>query len=183
MQTIMVLSDTHDDRDAIRDVLRYLEDRKVDQIIHLGDYYDDANIPEQVGYPLIRVPGTWDMAYYPDPLIRNRRFIEIAGWRAFLTHTPLSHYNDLADDIRPESVIQNGGTDIFLFGHTHITEIRRRNGTVCINPGHLSNDENRGCPLTFALLEIDSEQLNVSIFQFPGPHSRIRKNCRKSDLK
>jgi len=183
MQTIMVLSDTHDDRDAIRSVLRHLNTLPVDQIIHLGDYYDDADILKQAGYPLIRVPGTWDTAYYPDPHISNRRFLEIDGWRIFLTHTPESHYNDLANDIRPESVIQKGGTDIFLFGHTHITEIRRRNGTVCINPGHMCNDESRGCPLTFALMEIDPEQLVVSIWQFPGPCPRIRKSYRKSDLK
>ncbi len=99
MQKIMVISDTHDDRDAIRGVMRYLNSFKVDRIIHLGDYYDDADILEQAGYPLIRVPGTWDTAYYPDPEVNNRKFIEIAGWRIFLTHTPESHYNDLADDI------------------------------------------------------------------------------------
>jgi putative phosphoesterase len=183
MQKIMVISDTHDDHDAIRGVMRYLKTFKVDQIIHLGDYYDDADILEQAGYPLTRVPGTWDTVYYPGSDVSNRKFIEIAGWRIFLTHTPESHYNDRVDDIRPESVIQNGDTDIFLFGHTHIAEIRRRNGTVCINPGHMSNDESRGCPLTFALLEIDPEQMTVGIFQLPDIHPRIQKKYRKSDLK
>jgi len=182
MQKIMVISDTHDDRDAIRGVMRYLKTFKVDGIIHLGDYYDDADILEQAGYPITRVPGTWDTVYYPDPEVSNRKFIEIAGWRIFLTHTPESHYNDLADDIKPETIVGSGKADIFLFGHTHITEIRRRNGTVCINPGHMSSDESRGCPLTFALLEIDPEQMTVSIFQLPGPHPRIQKIYKKSDL-
>ncbi|MCU0554788.1 MAG: YfcE family phosphodiesterase [Syntrophales bacterium] len=133
MQKIMVISDTHDDRDAIRGVMRYLKSFKVDGVIHLGDYYDDADVLEQAGCFLTRVPGTWDTVYYPDPGVSNRKFIEIAGWRIFLTHTPESHYNDLADDIRPETVIGSGRADIFLFGHTHIAEIRRRNGTVCIS--------------------------------------------------
>jgi len=57
MQKIMVISDTHDDRDAIRGVMRYLKKFRVDQIIHLGDYYDDADVLEQAGYPVTRVPG------------------------------------------------------------------------------------------------------------------------------
>jgi putative phosphoesterase len=182
MQKIMVISDTHDDRDAIRVVMRYLKGIQVDRIIHLGDYYDDADVLEQAGYPLTRVPGTWDTVYYPDPEVSNRMFIEIAGWRIFLTHTPESHYNDRADDIKPESIIGSEKADIFLFGHTHIAEIRRRNGTVCINPGHMSSDESRGCPLTFALLEIDPDQIKVSIFQLPEPHPRIQKIYKKSDL-
>jgi hypothetical protein len=47
----------------------------------------------------------------------------------------------------------------------------------------MSSDESRGCPLTFALLEIDPEQMTVSIYQLPEPHPRIRKSYRKSDLK
>jgi len=47
----------------------------------------------------------------------------------------------------------------------------------------MSSDESRGCPLTFALLEIDPEQLAVSILQLPGPHPRIRKSYRKDDLR
>jgi putative phosphoesterase len=183
MQKIMVISDTHDDRDAIRGVMRYLKNFKVDRVIHLGDYYDDADILENAGYPLTRVPGTWDTVYYPDPDVCNRKFLEVAGWRIFLTHTPESHYNDRADDIKPETILQGGGADIFLFGHTHIAEIRRRNGTVCINPGHMSSDESRGCPLTFALLEIEAEEMTVSIFQLPDAHPRIRKNYRKRDLR
>lgn len=183
MQRVMVISDTHDDRDAIRGVMRYLKSFRVDRIIHLGDYYDDADALERAGYPITRVPGTWDTVYYPDPVVSNRKFIEIAGWRIFLTHTPESHYNDRADDIRPEAILDSGQADIFLFGHTHITEIRRRNGTVCINPGHMSSDESRGCPLTFALLELDPEELTVSIYQLPGPHPRIRKSYRKRDLR
>lgn len=60
MHKIMVISDTHDDRDAIRGVLRYLKHVRVDRVIHLGDYYDDADVLEQAGYPshASRGPGT-----------------------------------------------------------------------------------------------------------------------------
>ena len=183
MQKIMVISDTHDDREAIRGVMEYLKTHKVDRVIHLGDYYNDADLLEEEGFRLIRVPGTWDTEHYPNPGVSNRKFIEIHGWRIFLTHTPESHYNDLTDDPKPETVATRGEADIFLYGHTHIVEIRRRNGTVFINPGHMSSDESRGCPLTFALLELSPEELAVNIFQMPERRARIRKTYRKSSLK
>jgi predicted phosphodiesterase len=75
----MVISDIHDDPVSMDWTLNYLETEKVDTVIHLGDYYDDASILEEYGHDLVRVPGTWDTCYYADPNIVNRKFIEVEG--------------------------------------------------------------------------------------------------------
>jgi len=165
MTKIMVISDTHDDSVSMDWTLNYLEIEKIDTVIHLGDYYDDASILEEHGHDLIRVPGTWDTCYYPDPNVENRKFIDVEGWKIFLTHTPESHYNDLPCDIEPESVIVERNADIFLYGHTHIAEMGERNGMVLINPGHMYNYEDRGYPMTFSILEIDEEKLSAGIIR------------------
>jgi hypothetical protein len=182
MKKIMVISDTHEDMATMRIVLDYLKDTRVDMVIHLGDYYNDTDILEKEGYPLINVPGTWDPHYY-DPRVPNRRFIQVAGWKIFLTHTPESHYNDLADDLKPEAIMRNGQADLFLYGHTHRAEIKRRKDVVMINPGHMSCDEHRGCPLTFALLDIHEQNLSASLWQLFSDAPFLVKKYDKPSLR
>jgi len=182
MKRIMVLSDTHEDMSTMRMVLDYLKDIRVDMVIHLGDYYNDTDILEKEGYPLIKVPGTWDPHYY-DREVPNRRFIEVAGWKIFLTHTPESHYNDLADDLKPEAIMHNGQADLFLYGHTHLAEIKRRKGVIMINPGHMSCDEHRGCPLTFALLDINAQSISASLWQLFNDDPFLVKKYEKPFLR
>jgi hypothetical protein len=180
---IMVISDTHEDAIATKWVLDYLEENDINKIIHLGDYYSDALIIEEHGYELIKVPGTWDHLYYQNPSVNNRKFVDIAGWKLFLSHTPESHYNDLPDDLKPETIIFTGKADIFLYGHTHLAEVKHKNGMIFVNPGHMSNDEERGCPLTYAILEIDEEWLTVSIKRLFHDKTYIKKHFQKSLLK
>jgi putative phosphoesterase len=182
MKKIMVISDTHEDMATIRMVVAYLKDARVDMVIHLGDYYNDTGLLENEGHQLIKVPGTWDPHYY-DPNVPNRRFIEVAGWKIFLTHTPESHYNDLADDLKPEKIMHNGQTDLFLYGHTHRAEIKQRKGVILINPGHMSCDEHRGCPLTFALLEINEKNISASLWQLFNDEPFLTRTYEKPFLR
>jgi putative phosphoesterase len=182
MKRLMVISDTHEDMATMRMVLAYLKDTRIDMVIHLGDYYNDPDILEKEGYPLIKVPGTWDPHYY-DREVPNRRFLEVAGWKIFLSHTPDSHYNDLADDLKPETIIHNGQADLFLYGHTHRAEIKRRKGVIMINPGHMSCDEHRGCPLTFALLDINEQIVSASLWQLFNDGPFLEKKYEKPLLK
>ena len=183
MTKILVISDTHEDSGSMEWTLDYLKTEKIDTVIHLGDYYDDASVLESYGHDLIRVPGTWDACYYSNPDIANRKFIKIEGWRIFLTHTPNSHYNDLDNDITPESVIVEGSADIFLYGHTHITEIKQMDGMVFINPGHMTSDENRGWPMTYSLLEIDAGVLRASVTRFHDNKQILLKEFEKTLLR
>lgn len=178
----MLISDTHDDMPTMRMVLDYLKDARVDMVIHLGDYYNDTGLLENEGHQLIKVPGTWDPHYY-DPNVPNRRFIEVAGWKIFLTHTPESHYNDLADDLKPETILHNGQADLFFYGHTHLAEIKRQKDVIRINPGHMSRDEHRGCPLTFALVEINEKSISASLWQLFNDDPFLVKKYEKPFLK
>jgi hypothetical protein len=179
MKRIMVISDTHEDMATLRMLMEYLKEARIDLVVHLGDYYSDTSLLEHEGHALVKVPGTWDPHYY-DPHVPNRRFIDALGWRLFLTHTPESHYNDLADDIKPETILQSGQADIFLFGHTHRAEINLRNGVIMINPGHMSCDETRGFPLTFALLDIDPASVTVNLLQLFKDDPLLQKKFEKT---
>ncbi len=182
MKRIMVISDTHEDRATIRMVLDFLKAFQVDMVIHLGDYFSDTALLEKEGVSLIKVPGTWD-PQYDDRSIPNRRFIHVEGWRIFLSHTPDTHYNDLHDDIKPEQIIHDGAADLFLYGHTHRAEIKRHRGMIIANPGHLSCDEARGYPLTFALMDLDPVHITISIRQLLRDDPVMEKRYDKATLK
>lgn len=179
MKRIIVLSDTHEDDLAIELLMGCLEGLEIHSVIHLGDYFDDARVIRERGFNLVQVPGTWDESYYRDVSVLNRKSIEIDSWRIFLTHTPESHYNDLRDDPKPETVLERSEADIILFGHTHIAGIRKKNGTVLVNPGHLNSYEGRGCPLTYAILDIGEDSLDVAILQLPENVVRISRKFRR----
>lgn len=183
MKRLLVLSDTHDDEISMEWVLDFLNREAVDTVIHLGDYFSDADILSGNGHRLIRVPGTWDTRYYPDPAVENRKFIHVENWRIFLTHTPESHYNDLATDIKPESVIARGEADLFLYGHTHIAEIRQGNGMVFVNPGHMTAHERRGCGMSCGLLELEGNRLRVRVIRLRDNQVRLKGTFFRETLK
>ena len=163
---ILVLSDTHGNRSTIQGIIDYLSHNRVDQVIHLGDDYQDGEAIISAGHPLIRVPGTWTVEY-KNTLIENRRFEIFNGWRFFLTHTPKAHFNDLPDDVDPQRVLQEKQCDFFCHGHTHHPEIvTENNGVVRLNPGHLKRPEDRGHRASFAILDLFAESVTVTILDY-----------------
>jgi len=167
---IGVISDSHKNIEYLRNAIDHLKDiEKVDEIIHLGDDYSDI---DQIKGPLlsflfkftpiIRVPGVYDPEY-KDPKIMNRAMIEHDGWKFFLSHTLTKHENDLPEDIDPELASTSLGVDVFLYGHTHIPKIEEKGRIFYINPGHLKDDDKRGFPPSFAVLDIAKEEIKVKI--------------------
>lgn len=183
MHRLLVLSDTHDDPTSMDWALHFLEKESIDTVIHLGDYYSDADVLAGNGRRLIRVPGTWDTCFYPDPAVENRKIISVEGWRIFLTHTPESHYNDLATDIKPETVVARGEADLFLYGHTHIAEVRQGNGIVFVNPGHMTAHESRGCGMSYGLIELEGDRLRVRVIRLRDNQVRLSGTFVRETLK
>jgi hypothetical protein len=51
-----------------------------------------------------------------------------------------------------------------------------------INPGHMSCDEHRGCPLTFALLDINEQSISASLWQLFSDAPFLVKKYEKPSL-
>lgn len=158
---IGIISDSHKHIKNLSRVVEFLKNMNVELIIHLGDDY--ADVDEIGATDIVRVPGVFS-DFYQDPAIPNRRIENFMGWRVLLTHTVLSHENDLLGDPKPEDLINNKKIDIVLYGHTHVPEIRRENNVVFINPGHLKDEDKRGYLPTFGYLEIIENELLVRIY-------------------
>jgi putative phosphoesterase len=160
---IGVVSDSHGQRENLRRAVKDMHEAGVEVIVHLGDDYDDVkSLSDHEGTAIIHVPGVFS-TYYQDPGIPNRIIEEWEGVRVLLTHTPEIHKNDLPTDLDPEAVAARGEVHLILCGHSHIPEVKVKGGVIWVNPGHLKDDDKKGYPPTYALMEITGSEIRVRI--------------------
>ena len=148
MYKILIISDTHGNFAFLRRVLE--EEKNCNQIIHLGDYYEDLNEHSDLiaNTEVLRVPGIMNPGYFSGkyPFFQK---IEIYKISIVCIHS-------LQD-------LKRAGTtgDIILFGHTHKPELVPVDGQYLINPGHLKHKEDRGYTASYCLLEISETKIII----------------------
>jgi len=156
-----VVSDTHGNREGMVLLAERLKSLGIETLLHLGDDYRDLIILAQSGLEVLGVPGVY-CPEYRDPMIPNRRGVELEGLKFLLTHTATRHRHDGPGDPDPEMV--SSEVDVVLYGHTHVPHLEERQGVAWINPGHLRDRADRGHPPTFALLQIFPPELKVQLY-------------------
>ena len=162
---IGVVSDSHGQRENLRHAVKDMHEAGVEVIAHLGDDYDDVtSLSFHEGMTIIQVPGVFS-TYYQDPGIPNRIIEEWEGVRVLLSHTPVAHENDLPTDLDPEAVATRGDIRVVLSGHSHIPEVKEKGAVIWVNPGHLKDDDKKGYPPTYALMEIAGTEIRVRILE------------------
>lgn len=129
---ILVLSDSHSGMGFMRHCLKTLSPNA---IIHLGDYYDDAETlhEEYPMIPLYQVPGNCDRYRCP-PFAGEILIQPVCGVPLYMTH---GHRHQvkmttsmLIRDARESSVAA------VLYGHTHVPECYQdTDGMWVMNPG------------------------------------------------
>lgn len=175
---VAIVSDSHGNINFIETFIKKIKPLSINQVIHLGDFYQDCQPILDEKFHLTRIPGTWT-PYYLSRKIDNRVFETIYGWNFFLTHTPTQHMNDLPEDINPKSVIQEKKCDIFCHGHTHRPRAEKENGVLILNPGHIKESEDRGFLATFAILDLEADSCEVTIHHLLDDTIYLQKRFSK----
>lgn len=130
--TILVFSDSHSGLSFMR---RCMDRFRPQTVIHLGDYYDDAEALQQdfSQIPFHIVPGNCDR--YRCPLgAREVLCYPVGGVRLFMTHGHNHHVKSgigglLADARRNQA-------NAALYGHTHQADCHQEeDGVWVLNPG------------------------------------------------
>lgn len=151
-----VVSDTHlpDEGPLPLQLLSALE--AVDVIIHLGDFNDVACYREfQKIAPLIAVYGNLDDQDVR-MLVPEKKRIEINGHDVGLIHGWGPRKN-----LEKRVAKSFEGTDIILFGHSHVPYSASHDGTLLFNPGSATcNADGSG---TFGILELGESISNKII--------------------
>jgi putative phosphoesterase len=153
-----IVSDTHGNVEAIRQVIQRFVTLRVDLVLHLGDDYLDLLFFEAADLKILAVPGLY-CPEYRDPTIPNQRIENLAGIKVFIIHSPDAITFD-PGKIDPK---KNAPVDIVLYGHTHAPQIQEKNGVLWVNPGHLKAHDRRGYPLSYALMHLNPPKVDVQI--------------------
>ena len=128
---ILVFSDSHSGLSFMR---RCMDRFRPQAVIHLGDYYDDAEAlqEEHRQIPFHIVPGNCDR--YRCPIgAKEMLCYPVGGVRLFMTHGHNHHVKSgigalLADARRNQAKAA-------LYGHTHQADCHQEDGLWVLNPG------------------------------------------------
>ena len=160
-----VVADTHGEIENLRKTFRKaVNNLHAETFIHLGDNYDDMRAVESENIEIIQVPGIFS-SYYQKNKPDNRIIRQLEGWKFLLSHTPVADAKDLPTDINPQLTAQSDTVDVLLHGHTHIPEIATEPGYIRINPGNLRQNDKKGYPPTFCILDAQPNTLDIKIYQ------------------
>jgi hypothetical protein len=155
---IVVVSDTHGRIEEFVDEVKNF--KKVDLIIHLGDYVEDGlNIENKTGIRTVMVKGNGDFFY---PEYKEDDILEIEGKRIFLTH---GHRYNVRYGI--DNLLYKGEevkADLILFGHTHVSTFFEESGIIVMNPGSPSMPRGLSRKKTFGIIDI-SDKINIKIIE------------------
>jgi putative phosphoesterase len=138
---IGAVSDTHDNLPQIEKAVRYLNEQKVDLVLHAGDYIAGFVIPKfkMLNCKLIGVFGNND----GDHELLKKRFSETTNCTIhdqFTTITVDGYRIALLHGTETEllnSIIDSEYFNAVVHGHSHNRGIEKRGKTLAINPGEL----------------------------------------------
>lgn len=135
------ISDTHDNLIQVEKAVKYLNDQRVNLVLHAGDYVAGFVIPKlkQLNCRLIGVFGNNDGDH---ELLKKRcsettnctihdRFamVDMEGYKIALLH------GDETELLT--AIIDSGYFNAVIHGHSHIKGIQTRGKTIVINPGEV----------------------------------------------
>lgn len=133
---IGIISDTHDHLPHIRQAVDIFKARKVDLVIHAGDYCSPFTIPPFKGLPLQGVLGNNDGDLY----LLMQKFDQIDAelksgfFERSVDSKSLAVYHGTYPPIT-EALTSCGNYDLVISGHTHETVCRESGSTLAVNPG------------------------------------------------
>ena len=143
---IGIVSDTHDDLDAIAAAVDVFTREGVDAVVHCGDFVAPFSVtPFDDEFEFYAVRGNNDGEWNVQSTVES--FGEYLGETGVLrfstTDTDDSGDRDAIDvavthgtsDVVVDALVDCGDYDYVFHGHTHAHGVERRGGTVRINPG------------------------------------------------
>lgn len=136
---IGLMGDTHDNLPMMDKAIKTLNQEKTELVLHTGDYVSPFTIPrfKALNARLIGVFGNNDgdrerlrKMFSENPKLEIRGSfakVVVGGLRIALLHG--------TEDELLETLIEGGGFDVVVYGHSHKAEVRKENKTLIINPG------------------------------------------------
>ena len=129
---ILVLSDSHS---SLRFMCKAIMAVAPDAVIHLGDYYDDAEVLAEENPHLVfhQVPGNCDQ-YRCSPFAPRILNYTVGGVKLYMTHGHKHQVKSTISLLLADA--RKSGSQAALYGHTHVADCHREaDGLWVLNPG------------------------------------------------
>lgn len=135
---IGIISDTHDNLEAVEDAIEILNKKKVTDVLHAGDLVSPfmARAFSKLEPELYMVFGnnegdkitikTW-FEEFGAKICGDFAALEVENRKIALLHG--------IDETLVDSLAKSGNFDLIVRGHTHMPSIKEIGGTLVINPG------------------------------------------------
>jgi len=165
---IAIISDSHDHKDNILRAVSIINERKVNAVIHCGDYVapfvkrwfdklDDAIkkkffgvFGNNDGERLFLTQNMGQICQFAQN--GNELILELGGKRIFASHMPRKE--------TIEALAHSGKFDIILSGHTHsLINKKYENGVLVVNPGEVCGYLTGKS--TFAIIDTDKMEAEI----------------------
>ena len=135
-KTVGLISDTHVPMRAKcipKEVFRVFE--KVDYIVHAGDLVELAVIDElEQLAPVLAVHGNMDGPEVSGALPKMNS-LKVLDWKIGVMHDP----NTLFGMGKMREIAKQNGFNVFVYGHTHNSNVKWEAKTLYVNPGSPTN--------------------------------------------
>ncbi len=159
-KTIGLISDTHVPKRALgipKKVFEIFE--SVDYIIHAGDLVELAVVDEleQIA-PVLAVHGNMDGLETANAL-PTLNFLNVFDWKIAVSHDQ-NAFQELNKTSQTSGKI---GFDVFVYGHTHVANIRWEGRLLYINPGSPTDPSSVMGKPSVGLLKITKEAITPQI--------------------
>jgi putative phosphoesterase len=154
---IGIISDTHDDMEAIKKIVEVFNEKNILHVIHAGDIVSPFTF-EILGGLKAEFTGIFGNNDGDRLLLNEKSNGRVFPQPLILTFGNLKacvvHELDAAD-----SLAKSGDFGLVVYGHTHTPDIRKTGGTLIINPGKAAR-LHKG-KSTYAILDTDRMESEV----------------------
>lgn len=157
---IGIISDTHDNLEAVERAVEYLNSRDLEMVIHAGDYISPftAIRLKRLNAEIVGVFGNNDGEkaglLKELPMLVELAEFEQGGKRFAVYHGTISTVVD--------ALVKSKKYDIVITGHAHRPKIKNEDGVLLINPGEVCGylEGKR----TLCLLDLDTMHAEIREF-------------------
>lgn len=130
---IGIISDTHDNMDQIKKAVEFFNQRKVEHVLHAGDYTSPFTFRMLKGLKcgFTGIFGNNDgdklllQKMSEGRIFTQPHIFDLAGKKIIMIH----------EHLIKDALADSGHYDIVIYGHTHTPEIKKSANTLIINPG------------------------------------------------
>jgi putative phosphoesterase len=133
---IGIMSDTHDNLPLVRKAIDLFNQKKVEYVIHAGDYTSPFTLKlfKDLRCKYVGIFGNNDgdkvlLLDRAEGNIRNQPHIFTLNDRKIV----VMHEHQVAD-----ALADSGHFDLVVYGHTHKPDVRKMKNTLLVNPGEVS---------------------------------------------